>query len=254
MPTCCNAPRSISAMNGSPAIWSENLVQRAQSTQRSRSSSTCEEMLIGLGKVRLTSSKRLTARPLVIAWFCSGHSPPLSQTGQSSGWLMSSSSITPFCAFAATGEECWVLTFMPGATVMVHDACGFGIGLTLPSRSGIATSTRHCRQAPTGSRSGWSQNRGIWIPISSAARMTRVPSGTVTSMSSIVSVTVLTSSGIAALSPVSTALPPAAGELVTVMRGGSPSRTASSARAGTARAPGCACRPRTPPGSTAPPR
>ena len=29
-------------MNGSPAIWSENRVHRAHSTQRSRSSSTCD--------------------------------------------------------------------------------------------------------------------------------------------------------------------------------------------------------------------
>ena len=52
---------------------------------------------------------------------------------------------------------------------MVHDA----IGLRWPS-----TSTRHCLQAPTGSSSGWSQNRGIWMPISSAARITNVPLGT----------------------------------------------------------------------------
>ena len=49
MPTCWSAPRSTSAMNGSPAICSEKRVHRAHSTQRSRSSSTCEEMLIGLG-------------------------------------------------------------------------------------------------------------------------------------------------------------------------------------------------------------
>ena len=42
-------------MNGSPAIWLENRVHRAHSTQRSRSSSTCADRLIGLGKVRLTS-------------------------------------------------------------------------------------------------------------------------------------------------------------------------------------------------------
>ena len=41
-----------------------------------------------------------------------------------------------------------------------------------------STSTMHCRQAPTGSSSGWSQNRGIWMPSSSAARMTSVPLGT----------------------------------------------------------------------------
>ena len=53
-----------------------------------------------------------------------------------------------------------------------------GIGRRLPSGPGVATSTRHWRQAPTGSSSGWSQNRGIWMPTCSAARMTRVPLGT----------------------------------------------------------------------------
>src|SRR5829696_6005651 len=108
------------------------------------------------------------------------HSPPLSQTGQSSGWLMSSSSMTPRCALSATGEVSWVLTTMPSETVVVQEATGLG----WPS-----TSTRHWRQAPTGSSSGWSQNRGTWMPISSAARMTRVPFGTCTSKPSTVSVT-----------------------------------------------------------------
>jgi hypothetical protein len=138
-------------------------------------------MLIGLGNVRLTSSKRESARPLDIAWFCSGHSPPLSHTGQSSGWLISSSSITPCCALSAAGDVIWVRTTMPSVATVVHDA----IGLRWPS-----TSTRHCRHAPTGSSSGWSQNRGIWMPISSAARITNVSLGTDTSTSSIVSVTI----------------------------------------------------------------
>jgi hypothetical protein len=51
------------------------------------------------------------------------------------------------------------------------------------------TSIRHCRQAATGSSSGWSQNRGIWTPICSAARIASVFFGTFTSMSSIVTVT-----------------------------------------------------------------
>ena len=197
MPTCCSAPRSISAMNGSPAICSEKRVQRAHSTQRSRSSSTWAEMLIGLGKVRLTSPllNRVSPRPLLIAWFCSGHSPPLSQTGQSSGWLISSASMTPCCALSAIGEVSWVLTSMPSATGRVHEACGFTrpggpiIVFSSPSRSGIATSTRHWRQAPTGASSGWSQKRGIWTPICSAARITSVPLGTLTSMPSMVRVT-----------------------------------------------------------------
>ena len=175
-------------MNGSPAISSLNRVQRWQSTQRSRSSSTWVLIRIGLAKVRLVSVNRLLAWPLAIAWFCSGHSPPLSQTGQSSGWLISSSSITPRCAFSATGEVIWVRTTMPAPTSRVQEACGFGIGRNVPSGPCVATSTRHCRQAPAGASNGWSQNRGMATPSSSAARITRVPLGTLTSTSSMVRV------------------------------------------------------------------
>ena len=179
-------------MNGSPAICSENRVHRAHSTQRSRSSSTSDEMLIGLGKVRLTSSNRVSTLPLDIAWFCSGHSPPLSHTGQSSGWLISRSSITPCCALSADSDVCWVRTTMSGVHVVVHDA----MGLRWPS-----TSTRHCLHAPTGSSSGWSQNRGIWMPMSSAARITKVPLGTLISVPSMTRFTI--STGWASVVPVS---------------------------------------------------
>lgn len=47
VPTCWSAPRSTSSIMGSPAIWFEKRVQRAHSTHRSRSSSTCVE--IGTG-------------------------------------------------------------------------------------------------------------------------------------------------------------------------------------------------------------
>ena len=100
-------------MNGSPAICAANRVQRAHEMQRSRSSSTCVDSGIGLGNVRFGPSKRVSPRPLDIAWFCSGHSPPLSQMGQSSGWLMSSISMTPCCALSATAEVSWVRTTMP---------------------------------------------------------------------------------------------------------------------------------------------
>ena len=129
---------------------------------------------------------RVSPRPLLIAWFCSGHSPPLSQTGQSSGWLISRNSICPCWALSATGEVAWVLTTMPSATVIVHEACGFGMPRPLPASG---TSTRHWRQAPTGASSGWSQNRGICTPTCSAARITRVFLGTETSMPSMVRVT-----------------------------------------------------------------
>ncbi len=180
MPTCSSAPRSSSSMKGSPAICCEKRVQRAQSTQRSRSSSTWVLSGIGFWYVRFMPSKRESAPPVDIAWFCSGHSPPLSQTGQSSGWLISSSSITPRCAFSATGELSCVRTTMPSVTGIVQEATG----LRWPS-----ISTMHCRQAPTGSSSGWSQKRGTWVPICSAARITNVPLGTWTSTPSMVSVT-----------------------------------------------------------------
>ncbi len=191
MPTCWSAPRSSSSIIGSPAIWLLNRVQRAHSTHRSRSSSTCAEIGTGFSKVRLRPSKRVSGSPTDIAWFCSGHSPPLSQTGQSSGWLMSSSSITPRCAFSATGEVSWVLITMPSVQVMVQEATG----LRWPS-----ISTMHWRQAPAGSSSGWSQNRGISMPRSSAARITRVPLGTESAIPSMVT-EIRSSGGTAALPP-----------------------------------------------------
>ena len=84
------------------------------------------------------------------------------------------------------GELSWVRTTMPSATVWVQEACGLGIG-----RPPISTSTRHCRQAPTGSSSGWSQNRGMAVPIRSAARMTSSPFGASTVTPSMVSRTCL---------------------------------------------------------------
>src|SRR5690606_19925014 len=180
------SPRSSSSMNGSPAICAENRVHRAHWMHRSRSSRTWVESGTGLGKVRLVSVKRVSPCPVDIAWFCSGHSPPLSQTGQSSGRLISRNSMMPRCAFSATGEVSWVLTTMPSITVMVQEACGLGMPRPLLASR---ISTRHWRQAPTGSSSGWSQNRGIWIPSSSAARITRVPLGTLIWNPSMVTVT-----------------------------------------------------------------
>ena len=174
-------PRSMKSMNGSPAISSEVRTHRVQEMQRSRSSSTWVEIATGLSKVRLSSANLVSPWPLDMAWFCSGHSPPLSHIGQSSGWLMSSSSITPRCAFSATAEVSWVCTTMPSVHAVVHEASG----LRWPS-----TSTRHWRQAPIGSSSGWSQNRGIWMPSISAALITRVPLGTRISNPSMVTETV----------------------------------------------------------------
>ena len=92
----------------------------------------------------------------------------------------------PCCALSATSLVAWVLTTMPSATGIVQDACGLGNGRPLPASG---TSTRHWRHAPTGSSSGWSQNRGIWTPTCSAARITNVSLGTLTWTPSMVSVT-----------------------------------------------------------------
>src|SRR5665811_2252480 len=146
------------------------------------------------------SSNRLLGRPLDMAWFCRGHSPPLSQTGQSSGWLISRNSIWPCWALSAIGEVCCDLTAMPSLAVVVHEAIGLGMGRREPSGPGVATSTMHWRQAPTGSISG-------------------VPLGTLTATPSMVRF--IRSVGVVV-------------DEVTVMRTRSPSRTASRRPAGTA--------------------
>src|SRR5918994_1197543 len=182
MATCSSAPRSNSSMNGSPAISLEKRVQRAQSTQRSRSSSTVSEILIGFSKRRLVSTKRVSPGPWARVWSWRGHSPPLSHMGQSSGWLISSSSRLPSWPALATSEVTWVLTSMPSVTVVVQAVSG----LRWP-----ATSTRHWRQAPRGASSRWSQKRGTIVPSCSAARITSVPGGTSSSWPSMVIFTVV---------------------------------------------------------------
>jgi hypothetical protein len=74
----------------------------------------------------------------------------------------------------------WVLTEMPGATGVVQEA-------GVPLRPSI--SIRQRRQEPKLSSMSVAQSLGMAVPISIAARMIDVPSGTVTSVPSIVSVT-----------------------------------------------------------------
>src|SRR5215212_5660873 len=126
--------------------------------------------------------KRVSPGPWAMVWSWSGHSPPLSHMGQSSGWLISSSSRLPSWPARATSEVTWVLTSMPSVTVVVQAVSG----LRWP-----ATSTRHWRQAPRGASSRWSQNRGTIVPRRSAARMTSVPGGTSSSVPSMVTLTVV---------------------------------------------------------------
>src|SRR5215211_1538202 len=125
---------------------------------------------------------RVSPGPWARVWSWSGHSPPLSHMGQSSGWLISSSSRLPSWPALATAEVTWVLTSMPSVTVVVQAVSG----LRWP-----ITSTRHCRQAPSGASSRWSQNRGTIVPSCSAARITSVPGGTSSSWPSMVTFSVV---------------------------------------------------------------
>src|SRR5262245_40083719 len=75
----------------------------------------------------------------------------------------------------------WVCTTMPSATGVVQEA-------GVPARPSI--STRHSRQEPNASIESVAQSLGICVPISMAARMIDVPSGTVTLVPSMVSDTV----------------------------------------------------------------
>ncbi len=96
---------------------------------------------MGLSTVCFAKDIRVLPGPKRNVRSCSGHSPPLSQTGQSSGWLTRMNSSVASWPSAAFADVALVEITMPGATVSVHAACSFGT----PS-----ISTRHMRQAPTG--------------------------------------------------------------------------------------------------------
>ena len=70
---------------------------------------------------------------------------------------------------------------MPGAAGVVHEA-------GVPLRPSI--STRHSRHEPNGSRLSVAHSLGTSTPASAAARMTDVPSGTITVWPSMVTSTV----------------------------------------------------------------
>src|SRR5438067_267288 len=77
---------------------------------------------IGFLKWRRGPSMRLIGYPWRNVKSCSGHSPPLSHTGQSSGWLTSSNS--RISARACTAIELCVFTTMPSATGVVQAVFG----------------------------------------------------------------------------------------------------------------------------------
>ena len=69
---------------------------------------------MGLAQWRFSSRNRLSPGPYARTWSWSGHSPPLSHTGQSRGWFTRRNSSTPSCAFFTFSEV--VSTTMPSAT------------------------------------------------------------------------------------------------------------------------------------------
>src|SRR3954453_13050351 len=117
-----------------------------------------------------------------MAWSCRSHSPPWSQIGQSSGWLISRNSITPSRALRTIGDL--VLTtgaspFGPGRqsrTPQAQLATGFGEPFS---------STRHMRQLPAIDSRSWKQKRGISAPAASAACSSVNSGGTSTSVPSM---------------------------------------------------------------------
>ncbi len=107
-------PRKAKSMSASPATSLANRVQREHWMQRSRSSSTSGPISVGLAQWRFSSTNRLSPGPWESAWSWSGHSPPLSHTGQSRGWFTRRNSSTPSWALRALAEE--VTTSSPSLT------------------------------------------------------------------------------------------------------------------------------------------
>src|ERR1044071_4682134 len=102
-----------------------------------------------------------------MAWSCRSHSPPWSQIGQSSGWLISRNSITPSRAFFTIGDLVRITFGEPSLfgirsfTAIAQEACGFG--------GPPGTSIRHMRQLPAIESRSWKQKRGISAPAASHA-------------------------------------------------------------------------------------
>ena len=97
------------------------------------------------------------------------------------------------CLRKSTASSSVVDTTMPSCASVMQLIC---TPLTGPSTN----FTAHTRQAPTGPRAGWKQNRGMIIPSRAAASITFVPFGTSISNPSIFSLGIISFS--TQLSPV----------------------------------------------------
>ena len=137
-------PRSNPLSASSPARISPNRTHRQQRMHRSRSSTSTGPIRMCFRNIRFVSMNRLCPGPnfRVLSW--SGHSPPLSQIGQSRGWLTSRNSRMPCCPCLT--RSLWVRTTMSSPASCVHAVTSFGI---------FSISTRHIRQAPSGGIRSW---------------------------------------------------------------------------------------------------
>src|SRR5215470_6282608 len=126
-----------------------------------------------------------------MAWSCRSHSPPWSQIGQSSGWLISRNSITPSRALRTIGDLVLITLGVPSRlggrslTPMAQEACGFGMP---------CTSIRHMRQLPAIESRSWKQKRGISAPPASHACSSVYSGGTSISVPSTISLVIRFSS------------------------------------------------------------
>ena len=141
VPITLFAPRPPASMASSPIHSSQTRVHRLQRMQRCGSLATIGERYFS-GRAFLRSVKRSSRPPQSNAISCSSHSPPRSQTGQSSGWFASRNSIIARCAFSISSLS--VVTTMPSVQRIVQEVCSLGI---------FSMRTRHMRQEACNARS-----------------------------------------------------------------------------------------------------
>ena len=164
---CKERPRCSNPITASSAISSWKRTQRPHWMQRSRSRYISSPNGRCLKKCFFSSyRKRLLPEPYSMVRFCSGHSPPLSQTGQSNGCDVSRNSMISLRALTTSSVK--PRTSIPSETMIVQAVSSLGANWTtrLPSSlrlnspvsrfiCGRPISTRHIRHIPTGSILGW---------------------------------------------------------------------------------------------------
>src|SRR5882757_9744638 len=179
-----SSPRPVAPISGTPQTSAAKRTQRVHWMQRFIEVLTSAPRYLS-STARLFSWKRLESTPYAMAWSCRSHSPPWSQIGQSSGWLISRNSITPSRAFFTIGERVEIMRGVPSLfggksfTPMAQEACGFGGPPT--------TSIRHMRQLPAIESRSWKQKRGISAPATSHACSSVYSGGTSISLPSTMS-------------------------------------------------------------------